>query len=510
MSKRPRLLAFSLSLLPACHDASPPEAAPEGIACPLTERVRLASPPGDFEPGNFFYSLHRLGDHLLFSFERADGDERIFWHTSRCGGPVEEYTTLPAGLLPYQAIAVDDAPILYAIDHTGQVFVADRFVSPEFDAPRPVTGLPSIEPGLPVLAASPRGYATFSVVIHSSLVGPAAGIGGSIHARYAHTGDPDVPALELGAATVSAALFDDHVFILDDDGALRRIDPSTGAGETLQTGVRYMTVSPDGRKLIWQELGDDKTESVYLRDLATGIDLGIAVNDFAARSWGRNPTDPSAPSIGLDAGLWSWTGDGAYAAQIGPEGTAVAAVRTDTGETLPIPSHTDLRFALVSHFMLDLGDEAEHVSAIWNPATGDVIEWHRGPVRPALKRYDATSAEFLLRESEDPYSDGSLVRVDLATGTTTERLPRFSLSSFSLDEDLYLYAARSQTVSIPSFDDGMWETNSYNLAFADPATRLYTPIADDVTALAIVPDEALYILDAHGEDPGVWAVPYPK
>jgi hypothetical protein len=499
-----------LLALAACHDdtAGPPAPAPEGIACPLTERVRLASPPGDFKPADLYYALHRVGDHLLFTFDGPDDPARTYWHTSRCGGEVEEFTSLPPGLTPYTTVATDSGQVVYALDPDGQVLILDRLDVPGFDAPREVPGLPAIRLVLPgFFPTSDRRYATFFNVNDGGQGWSAAGIGAVTTALFTHTGDPDVPALQVGAALVNTFYFDDHLIVHDDDGTVRRFDPRTGASTTLLTGIRHVSLSPDTTRAIWQELGDDQSERVFLRDLDAGTDREIAVNDFAQQSWSRLP--PGA-NIDGDTGRWTWTKDGAFAALSGPDSTFVAAVRTDTGEPLEIPEHIQYGLPLTRHFALTLADPTDHVDALWDPASGNLRVWHRSPVTPRYVYDDATSAEFLLPDRTDTL-DGRLVRIDLATGTSTEILPRYSWYSGRLADDLYLYREQRGYILLEEFSDGGgWFATVDDLAFADPATQLYTPIADNISALALVPDEALYILDAHGEDPGVWAVPYPK
>lgn len=498
-----------LLALATCHDdtAGSPAPAPEGIACPLTERVRLASPPGDFKPADLYYALHRVGDHLLFTFDGPDDPARTYWHTSRCGGEVEEFTSLPPGLQPNSLAATDTGPVVYALDPDGKVFIIDRLDVPDFDEPREVSGIPAIRLVLPgFFSITSRRYVAFSNAKDGGQGWSAAGIGAISRALFTHTGDPDVPALQVGAAVINTFYFDDHLIVHDDDGTVRRFDPRTGASTTLLTGVRHVSLSPDTTRAIWQELGDDQSERVFLRDLDAGTDIEIAVNDFTQQSWGRLP--PGA-NIDGDAGRWTWTKDGAFAALSGPDSTFVAAVRTDTGAPLEIPAHAYHRDPLTSHFTLILADPTDSVDAVWDPASGNVRVWHRGPVAPKYVHDDATAAEYFLPDSKDSY-DGRLVRVDLATGTSTEVLPRYSWHSGPLTDNLSLYRTLRGYVPLATTELGEVSALVYDLAFADATTQRYYPIADNVSALALVPDEGLIVLDAHGEAPGVWAVPYPK
>ncbi len=501
-------LALAPTLL-ACN-AEPPSGAAENIACPLTERVRLASAPGDFDAGDVFYALHLVGDHLLFTFERVDSDERVYWHTPRCGGPLAEFTSLPAGMLPLQTVQTPGGPVLYSQDTQGVVHVADRLDVDGFDEPRPVTGLPALPLGYPLASQNPRDFALFQRTSNPyAQVRGVAGLSGSTKELHAHGGDPDAPSVRLGDAVVmSLTTVDDRLYLLDDDGTLRRVDPTTGASETLQTDVRYAAFSPDGQRAIWQELGDDTSEPVHLRDLATGIDLEIATNDFARDSWNRKEVPGEPEPYFRDIGTWVWTQDSAYAAQIGPEGALVAAVRADTGEPLVLPAHVGVASPLSHHFTLTLADPFEQVRAHWDPATGALVEWHRGPTSPSLRHSDDATADYMIPDPE-LLDRGPLVRVDLATGAVTELLPQISQFSLRLAPDRYINAPLNAEVIVAAVDAGTLATYSQNYSLVDLATDTYFPLADDITGHALLPD-SLIVLDAHGPDPGVWAIPFPK
>lgn len=502
------LPALVLALSACSDETAGPEPAPEGIACPLTERVRLASPPGGFTPGDLYYDLRLVGDHLLFTFDGPDDPGRTYWHTSRCGGEVEEFTSLPPGMVLHAVVATDAGPALYALDPLdGQAFLLDRLDVPGFDEPSPILGLPALFPlGHGMLGSGQRRYADFSAANEGGHAWSAAGIGAITWKLFTHAGDPDVPALQVGAAILDIAHADDHLLVHDDDGTVRRFDPLTGASTTLLTGVRHVSFSPDRTRAIWQQIGDDQVETVYLRDLGAGTDREIAVNDFAQQSWGRFL---SGDGLGRDAGEWSWTRDGAFAAMKGLDDTLVAAVRTDTGEPLELPAHVRLVEPMTSLFRLELADPTERVDALWDPATGSTRVWHRGPVTPKLLRDDGTTAELVVFDAADEVT-GRLVVLDLATGESTELLSSFSTTSGRLADGVYLYRTIRDFVPLTMSGQARVEVATYDLAFADPATQLYTPIADDISALAFVPDEALILLDAHGDDPGVWAVPYPE
>ncbi|MCY1012885.1 hypothetical protein OV079_46590 [Nannocystis pusilla] len=381
MSLRPAHLAALSLLLAACgEDVVAPESF--AAACPLREPVRLAAPPAGWQPGPArVYPFKQLGDHLLYSFDNAGDPDPGYWLVHRCGGPPKRFTTFtPGTVLPF-ALSTAEGTLVYAVDREGRHVVLDRLDVPGFDVPRPIDGLSRYD----VPGGSPHeaGYALFASVNRpTGDARQAAGVDGGSAVVHTHDGDPEAPALHLGDHVVSLAQHGSAVFVLDDDGALRKVDPFTRESEPLQDGVRYFTLAADGRHLIWQAIGDDDVEPVYLRDLEAsarlavadfGVDREIAVNDFAARSWNR------MPAHGLAVGRWTWTEASAAAALVGPDDTFVTAVRTDTGESLAIPEHRQQRGALGDDFVLVMPDPNNLVLALWSPEDGDVRVWYRGP-----------------------------------------------------------------------------------------------------------------------------------
>ncbi|MFZ6180511.1 hypothetical protein [Nannocystis pusilla] len=505
MSLRPAHLAALSLLLAACgEDAVAPESF--AAACPLREPVRLAAPPAGWQPGPArVYPFKQLGDHLLYSFDNAGDPDPGYWLVHRCGGPPERFTTFtPGTVLPF-ALATAEGTLVYAVDREGRHVVLDRLDVPGFDVPRPIEGLPRYD----VPGGSPHeaGYALFASVNRpTGAARQAAGVDGGSAVVHTHDGDPEAPALHLGDHVVSLAQHGSAVFVLDDDGALRKVDPFTRESEPLQDGVRYFTLAADGRHLIWQAIGDDDVEPVYLRDLEAsarlavadfGVDREIAVNDFAARSWNR------MPAHGLAVGRWTWTEASAAAALVGPDDTFVTAVRTDTGEPLAIPEHRQQRGALGDDFVLVMPDPTNLVLALWSPEDGDVRVWYRGPADATVEARARVGdeLEFFLGEPTDETA-GSLLRVDLRTGELTERAPRIGRDYRPLDARRYFTAVRAEPVQAGA--EIKW---TYDLLVFDADSRVYTTVAERVDDFVLVPDHGVLYLDSRGDEPGLWAAP---
>ncbi|PCC72476.1 hypothetical protein SAMN02745121_01653 [Nannocystis exedens] len=506
MSLRPAYLAALPLLLAACgEDAVAPESL--AAACPLHAPVRLAAPPDGWQPGPArVYPFKQLGDRLLYSFDDAGDPDPGYWLIHRCGGAPRRFTTFtPGTVLPF-SLETAEGTLVYAVDREGRHVVLDRLDVPGFDVPRPVGGLP----GYDVPGGSPHeaGYALFASVNRpTGAARQAAGVEAGTAVVHTHDGDPDAPALLLGDNVVSLAQHGGHVFVLDDDGVLRKVDPFTREREPLQDGVRYFTLAGDGRHLIWQAIGDDDVEPVYLRDLEVrarvavadfGVDREIAVNDFAARSWNRMPDQDLAA-----VGRWTWTGDSTAAALVGPDGTFVTAVRTDTGEPLAIPEHRGQRGALGDDFVLVMPDEGTLVLALWHPTDGDLRVWYRGPADATVEAGARVGdeLEYFLADPTDETA-GSLLRVDLGTGELTERAPRIGRDYRPLDAHRYFTAVRAEPVQAGA--EIQW---TYDLLVFDADTRVYTTIAERVDDFVHMPDQGVLYLDSRGDEPGLWAAP---
>lgn len=378
----------------------------------------------------------------------------------------------------------------------GAYHFVDRLDVAGDDVPRPVPGLPT------GLAGYPSGdYVLFSTSVIPTLDGPfgVAGFGESrYYVFYTHAGDPDRPALFLGDDIVDYAHLGDRLLLLHENGDLRDIDPRTGDGDLFLAGVRCFALSFDDRRLIWQEQGDDLAEPVHLLDLETGEQRQIFINDFTARSWGRAP-DQSAM-----VGTWQFTRDSGAAVLFGPDAQLVAAVRTDTGDLLPIPPHAGWQFMTGDDMLtLLLPDPGQRVEAVWTVRTGDLRVYYRGLADPSIRFNDGATLEVVV-PSTDAAEFGPLYRVDLATGGTVRLAPRVPDLLTRLDDRRYLLFTRSGSIPTP---DGTYF--SYDLDLFDPGTQAYYPIADSVDDWELVPGLGVYYFDARGAEPGLWLYPLP-
>ncbi len=501
-------VSWVLLVLSACGPDAIAEPVTEA-ACPIIAPTRLAAAPEGFEPAeDAWYRHHVFGDDILFTFDRFDDPDREYWRLNRCTGDIELFSSLAPGLHNPFLIATPNGRVLYGHDADGRPFVLDRFDVPGADDPRPVPGLSDGTTSAFWLPPESL-YAKFFLMWTSPGSGEriyrAAGLGAMTYAIYTHQGDPDVPAVQLSDTLLSAFELDaTHILAHEDSGEVHQVDTLTGERELLLTGVRHVDNGYDGRSFIWQAMGDDIAEPVYLHDLDTGEDVQIAVNDFAARSWNRDPDDG-------DLGEWSYTRDHTAAAMIGPGGRYVTAARLDTGEAVDVPEYLDWHGSIAGYFLLSLADDTDEVQAIWDPLTGDVREWYRGPAKsPGLRTVDGDLAEYFLPAAEDS-PEGSLWRVDLGTGETTEIFADFSRSAYALDDTHYLlYFSRPGLGGPPLGNDGSLVGEIHDIKFVDIEGGISTPIAENVFSFRPPLGEGLVYLDAHGPDPGLWAYPLPR
>lgn len=492
-------------LIAGCHDGS---IAPESFAsaCPLTAPVRLAAVPEGWQPRpGRRYPFRALGDRLVYSFDEFDDPDPAYWLVHRCGGEPERFESfVPGSILPF-ALETEVGTLVYAVDADGRHVLVDRLDVPGFDSPRPIAGLPRFAGS----GGAPHddGYALFA---HqnpaTSTAMRAAGVGAATLAAYTHDGDLDASALSLGDAVVDLVARPGRLLLLDDDGVLRQHDPFARTTDVLLTNVRYFTLAADDRHLIWQALGNDLAEPVFLRDLDVSarsathtfaLDREVAVNDFAAESWNRRPDG------GLDVGTWSFTGDSATAALIGPDNRFVAVIATDTGASREIPEHIGHRGAVGPEFILVLPDPDDHVLALWDPRAKSVRIWYRGPrdSAPELRGRDGDHLEYFLPDPVDP-ALGSLWRVDLATGQTDARIRRIGREFERIDEDRYFTAFRAEAIRLGT--DVSW---TYDLAVIHAGTGVYRTLAEGVDDYLRLPDQGILYMDVRGPEPGLWIAP---
>lgn len=468
----------------ACAEEAPVPHAEPVDACPLSEPQRLAAPAPGWrrDPQIFAYVFTAAGDRLLYSFDPIAAAERDYWLVDRCGGAPERLLSLDSELFGVEAVTTAAGPVVYARDLAGARYVIDRLDVPGVDGPVAVEGLPAADYHVAVV----DGLVVFSAWNEPiAQASSAAAIGGTLASEYVHDGDPGRAAWLLGDAIVQTAARDGRELVLDDAGELREVELATGASSVMIAGVRSFDLAPGDRHLVWQEIGDDVAEQVHLRDLDTGVERPLAVNDFAAMSWGRDPASPRA-------GLWLWTDDSGVALQVGPEEVIVGAFRTDTGEALAIPEHTGFGARWDHEVNLIRDTDDEHAELAWDPRSGELRAWYRGPLNggdPAGRRLEGELLEYFLPDAADP-GNGTLWRVDLATGEAAMVLPRVNRHYDRLDDGRYL-------------------VRRHDLAVADPSTLIYTPVAAQPDSWRYFPDQGLVYLDSEGPAPGLWAAPLP-
>ncbi|MDC0675716.1 hypothetical protein [Nannocystis radixulma] len=499
-------VASVLLVTAACGPDAPAEPAGEA-ACPITAPTRLVAAPADFEPvEDVWYGLHVFGDDILYTFDRYDDPDREYWRLNRCTGDVEPYAPLAPGLHNPYPLETPNGRVLYGNDADGRPFVLDRFDVAGDDEPRPVLGLPD-RPGFVTLPRPGMRYNKFFDFWTSQSEEPifnAAGLGAYTFGLYVHHGEPDVPAVRLSETILAHFEVDaTQLLIHEDSGEVHRVDAMTGERELLMAGVRYAAYGYDGRTLVWQAIGDDIAEPVYLRDLDTGSDVQIAVNNFAALSWNRGAE--------RDTGQWYYTDDHAAVALFGPDGWFVAAARVDTGEALAVPEHIGQRGSVAGYFAISLADPVDEVWAIWDPLAGEVREWYRGPLaKPMLLGVDGDVVEYYV-EAADDFLNGTIWRADLRTGETAERFAGIGLFPLQLDDSRYLvHVSRGALEGPPGDGHSFLSPVARDWSIVDLATGASTSIATNIASAHGFADEGMVYLDAHGPDPGVWAYPYAR
>ncbi|MCY1066098.1 hypothetical protein OV090_15065 [Nannocystis sp. RBIL2] len=460
--------------------------------CPLTGPVRLAAPPDGWlfdtaaEP-----RISGSLDGLVFY--TYDGREPVqHWQVEVCGG---EPQLLP-GPRPYlrqlTKLRLPSGEVTYYLDELTQKVLVDR---DDLDEPRALAGL---SPG----DYRARFWADRMVLARQQTPGYshnyAAGLGGSTHALYAHDGAPEHPAVFLAD---EVALFDPNVpdlLALRDDGELLRFDGGTGEATTLLDAARNFHASAP--YLIWQEMGDDIAEPIYLRNLDTGDERLLLVNDFCQRSWSRDPEFP-----GVNAGRWRFDPEAGLAALVGPGETLVAMHRLADGAALEVPAHDKWERWDDGVVLLQTHEPGARVTfTLWDPVGGAEHVWYRGPVadEPAFFEYDGEGVDYFVFGVPERKL-GSMWRYDIASGQHAEVLPRMTYFHSRLDDGRYM-------VEFPRPDD---HDGLVDLVVIDRDTRSYTTLAERVySPWPVRTDEdplAYAWLDLLGPQPGLWMTPLP-
>ncbi|PCC72475.1 hypothetical protein SAMN02745121_01652 [Nannocystis exedens] len=484
---RPILAAPLIALaVAACQPDEP------ASLCPLTGPVRLAAPPDGwaFDPAAEPEVLGVEDGRIAFTYDERDATSH--WQIDACGGEPER---VEEDAIPYrEQLRTLDTPageVTYYLDELTQKILVDRDDLPE---PQVLAGLPPADyradywPDRIVFVrnekpGTPTGY--------------AAGLGMATYTLYSHDGDPAQPALFLADGVVRSDRHGLDLLALRDDGELRRVDVDTGETTILLTGVRAFSVSSPS--LIWQEMGDDVAEPVYLRDLDTGSERPLLINDFCQRSWGRDPDFP-----GSNYGSWGFDHETGLAGLSGPGYKLAAMHRLADGAALEIPAHDQWEIWDDGIVVFETFEPGETVSfKLWDPVTGAEHVWYRGAFAdsPAFLAHDGDGIDYLVFTDRDAWL-GSLWRYDFASGRHAEVLPRMSYYHSRLDDGRYI-------VRFPSSDlDG-----AVDLVVIDRDTGSYTTLAERAHSpwpLRTDEDQLAYAwLDLLGPEPGLWMTPLP-
>jgi len=460
-------------VLTACSDEV--AGTPLDTACKITARVRLADPPAGWTPGtDGSYRLHRFQDFILYTFDDVKDPARLYWRLDPCTGETTPFPSLAPGLDSPFLLDTPAGRVLYARKN-GDYYVVDRVDDPGDDVARKIAGLPS------------SGFLDFN--LWNQLGAARYAMFFRDRDLYSHAGDPTVPALRVAVNTIDSFPYEDAVLTTDATG-VRRIDPFTGASELLLGGAQRAELFDVGgsiaqARVIWRPAGES---TLYVRRLGEGKDVAL---DIA----------PAIVELGLDVGGHWPPYDGHMAIFSDLLNTRIlAAARTDTGEAIAVPEHTDISYASDRALDLTLPDPDAQVQAIWEPETGALREWYRGPA-PAPSVYALESDHVDYYAPGPAMTAGSLWRVDLTTGEARQLLPRVT--------DPTLVAANTYLMEfdVPRANDD--DALLHDLEYANVDTGLYTLLAGSVSDAVHVPGEGVIYLDAHGSEPGVWAAPLP-
>ena len=218
----------------------------------------------------------RFGEHYLYvtgrpGADRYSLDDPQLWSTGPCGEDprrIAEDVRYPIGLERWPDVALgcrDEARDIVSLDLAGVEPPHVVFADIHCFAPRTPHGL--VEVGD---QSVPR-----PVALHPYPDDPRSGTSEPV----VFLEETPVPAL----LTLSRPIvLQDHIFLIDADNALLRIDLPDGDVHVEQAGVREFEVSRDGRYLLWQDsvlTNDDPARpegAVFLRDRTTGEGIALA------------------------------------------------------------------------------------------------------------------------------------------------------------------------------------------------------------------------------------------
>ncbi|WP_096332211.1 hypothetical protein [Nannocystis exedens] len=506
MSSSARVLSSAsvlLFLAPACGDDTAD--GPESAVCPADAPTRLWASPADQAPAlnGHLQDLFVAGDTVYFRWG-ADIPTWRMYAADLCGDEVAPVDPTADLVDRFMLSGTDDlGRVAFGFrERDGAIVQLDRLEVEGLDDPVEVGRISDHD-----LMGWSRGahamYFTTTPGRDSSWVPSAAGVGAQPLTLWRLGGEPGDELERLPGEFVDIGFSDPFagepagagpVFTLTDAGELRVYDLQGDEIAVIEQ-VRHAQRAPGGARLVWQQLGDGEVESTFVRDLATGVDTELTANAHTAASWGRLDFTQRL------TGTWHWVDDD-WLGLVGPDGTLVAVHDAATGEALEVPAHTEVLTGSTHGFWLRMpSDPDETVAALWNPRDGELFEWYRQPSTYEFIRLPMIDGDdwYYLRNDQNSFNRGSWWRIDRTTGAWTELLPTLGVPFHELEDGRIV-------TSLENSEDAF-----VRIAVVDPATDVYTTLAEDVVyGFAYVPEHGVYYLDAEGPDLGLWVAPLPE
>lgn len=495
------LVTLAPLLITACGDDDPATDTSDDL-CPLTAPTRLLAAPEGWQPDEYALnaSAYAHDDRVVYHFDTSYQDQGDVFVRDLCGGEPERVLDHSLGIRPAMGFDGPAGWVLYG-EKDGDYYMVDRLDEPGADTPQPIVGLSPLasKPGdLIAIVHADQGpmFEILRPTTPATKLYGIAGAGARTMEIWTHNAVPGEPAVQIGTDIVNHFSVLERWWFHHDDGRVRLIDIATGADTVVAEHARYATSVRIGEQqfALVQDLGDDHSESVRLVDVEAGTSREVTINDFTQSSFGR---DPEHPSAGTWVGVYQ--DRAAYVLLRGPDGRLREGYDVATLAPIAIPEYDEIYSAHLGApwLALRLADPTDTVLAAWDPATGEVTEWYRGP-EPDFNGMDARWQDDRLVYRE-PISDevDRIVALDITTGETTVLIPRVG--------GYYEYLPDGRV--LVEFRRDMADTQ---LALYDPDTGESTTLLADVKQWQWLADHELIVYpDFVGPEPGLWALPLP-
>lgn len=448
------------------------------------------------------FSLSLVGERLLYAIGDRPPASADHYLRDLCGGEPELVLAAASGLHWSFTSQSSVGPVLFGTDGEGRLYAADRLDEPGADTPRMIANYPGAYGQAGSVAVERHDGGRMLFVERHGEIGepslPVAAIGTVTRTLWAYSGEPDEDAALLADDVVHYSPMytyrPDSMLVHFDDGRIAWVDQETLAEQPIRDGVRWFGLHWYGERphLLYQAIGDGESEAVRLRDLETGEERPLTVNPFADVSFGQDPDD---------RGTGGWL-TGAVLGLIGPEHTIVEAYHPETLAPIEVPAHVGLAGVWGAEGLvgLVLPDPDEHVRALWDPATGTVTEWYRGPVPDAstLKQLEWKDGKIVFREDN---ADGTerIVELDVASGERRVVLSQVGHGIATLEDGRLLH-----TIDV---DDEL----NRQVILSDPATGVSKVLVDRTqrTSFSLARGGLLLYTDMEAETPGVYVTSMP-